>query len=152
MQILPSLAVAVALSLAAPAVLHAQVADPLKSPACAQALAGLQAARDAKRGVEPARSQAAQACLGGDTAGQRGARVIQPPVAVPPTAVSPPPVMALPSAPSLPPPAVAIPRAPSPAQCDPSGCWTDDGGGRLRRATPGPSGPCMPQGALTVCP
>ncbi|MGV3570284.1 MAG: hypothetical protein ACO1PB_06765 [Ramlibacter sp.] len=145
------------LLMAAPGWVAAQAGDPLKSPACGQALAALDAARAADpRGaqVAPLRNQATQACLGGGPSPQRSARVLQPPIAVPPPAITPPPAPPTLALPRLPPPPVAIGRAPSPAHCDAGGCWTDDGG-RLRHIGPnlaGPNGLCTQQVGQVVCP
>ncbi|HYE38627.1 MAG TPA: hypothetical protein VEB23_01765, partial [Ramlibacter sp.] len=63
--------------------------DPLKSPACGAALAQLQAARAGGTGaaVEASRGAAAAACLGSSAAPVRPARVLRPPVSVPPPQV-----------------------------------------------------------------
>lgn len=151
MKLLPALC----LLLAVPAGVLA-LEDPLKSPACEQALARLDAARAERSSQVPAlRQQAANTCLGGPgTPPQRSARVQQAPLVVPPPTIAPPAVAALPPGPSLPPPPVAVQRAPLPAHCDPSGCWAEDGG-QLRHVGPnlmGPRGVCNRQGGLVYCP
>jgi hypothetical protein len=149
---------ALALLLAcAAATAFAQGDDPLKSPACGAALAGLQAARqggaDAAR-VEALRSSAAGTCLGGAAPPVRPGRVARAPEVVPPPQVTVPARPAAPAAPALPPPAVPIERPALPATCDPSGCWTSDGT-HLRHvvpSVPGPAGPCVAQGGVVYCP
>lgn len=145
-----------ALLLALPGWLQAQP-DPLKSPACAQALAGLDAARadDARGAQVPAlRNQAAQACLGGNPALGRTARVLQAPITVPPPALTPPPLPETMAQPRRPPPPVALARPALPALCDTGGCWASDGG-RLRHVGPnlaGPTGMCAQHGGQVLCP
>lgn len=137
----------------------AQAGDPLKSPACASALAALQSARSggqAAAGVESARAAAAGACLGSAVPPPRPARTVQAPIAVPPPQVEvPPPAATLQvPPPRLPPPPVDVGRAPLQAQCDPAGCWSG-GGTHLRHVPPhlaGPAGLCMQQGGATYCP
>jgi hypothetical protein len=131
--------------------------DPLKSAACGEALARLQAARqqEAVAGtVEALRSAAANACLGSATPATRPGRVLQAPIVVPPPQIEVP-AQAAPLPPSLPaPPPVAIQRPPSPAVCDAGGCWSSDGT-HLQMLPPtliGPRGLCTRQGALLVCP
>jgi hypothetical protein len=131
--------------------------DPLKSPACGEALAGLQSAREARAAggtVESLRSQAASACLGVAGPPLRPGRIAQAPISVPPPQIDVAPQARLPAGPSLPPPPVDIQRGPSAALCDANGCWSSDGGSHLRQ-TPniaGPRGPCITQGAATFCP
>ena len=135
----------------------AQPQDPLKSPACAEALQSLQSARSAGAGaaaIEERRSAAAATCLGSAALPRRPSRVAQPPVAVPPPQIDVPVRVAPLPGPVLPPPPVAIDRAPTPALCDPGGCWANDGT-HLRQVGPnlaGPNGLCTPQGALIACP
>jgi hypothetical protein len=153
-----SMKTALALLLASTAVTAcAQAADPLKSPACGAALAGLQAARqggaDAAR-VEALRSSAAGICLGSATPSARPGRVARAPEVVPPPQITVPVRPAAPAAPALPPPAVAIERPALPATCDPSGCWSSDGT-HLRHvapSVPGLAGPCVAQGGVVYCP
>lgn len=134
----------------------AQEADPLKSAACGDALAALQAAREARAGAaqaEALRQRAARDCLGTGATPQRPGRVAQPPQTVPPPSITPPGARALP-APVLPPPPVAIQRPPAPAHCDAGGCWVDDGT-HLRHVPPalaGPRGLCSQHGGLVYCP
>ena len=156
MKILLAAVCTAALAGAAPA--WAQV-DPLKSPACGEALAALQAARNApaQAGNVPAlRNLAAATCLGGASAPQRSARVLRAPEEVPPPIITPPaPPAALAVPPvQLPPPPVAIQRPPSVTHCDAGGCWADDGRG-LRHLPPGVAGPaglCTSHGGLVYCP
>jgi hypothetical protein len=135
----------------------AQAGDPLKSPACAQALASLQSARSAPAtpaAIEGLRSAAAGTCLGSAPPAQRPGRVAQPPVSVAPPQIELPARAAPLPAPVLAPPPVAIGRPPMPAICDANGCWANDGT-HLRQVGPnlaGPNGPCVPQGALIACP
>lgn len=151
MKILPAL-----LLLTAPGWLSAQ-GDPLKSPACASALAALDAARtvDARGPQLPAlRDQAAQACLGGGATSGRSARVLQAPTAVPAPVITPPPQPAPLPLPRMPSPPVEIGRPPMPTHCDAGGCWANDGG-HLRHVGPnlaGPAGTCVPQGGQLFCP
>ncbi|MEJ5988822.1 hypothetical protein WG902_02395 [Ramlibacter sp. PS3R-8] len=135
----------------------AQADDPLKSPACAQAIASLQSARNAGAetiAIEERRSAAAAICLGSAAPPQRPGRVMQPPVAVPPPQIDlPVPVAPLPPLVPAPPP-VAIGRPPAPALCDAGGCWSSDGT-HLRHVGPnliGPNGLCTQQGVLIACP
>lgn len=135
----------------------AQDGDPLKSPACAQALERLQSARDANAGaaaLEGLRSTAAATCLGSAAPPQRPGRVALPPVSVPPPQIDLPVRVAPLPPPVLAPPPVAIDRPPAPALCDASGCWASDGT-HLRQVGPnllGPNGMCTQQGALVACP
>lgn len=151
MKLLPALCLLLALPTGV-----AALQDPLKSAACEQALARLDAARAQRADDVPAlRQQAANTCLGGPgTPPARSARIQQAPISVPAPTIAPPRAAALPPGPSLPPPPVAVQRAPMPAQCDPSGCWTEDGG-RLRHVGPnltGPRGACSQQGSMVYCP
>jgi len=135
----------------------AQEGDPLKSAACGAALASLQAARagQATPGrIEHLRSEAAGACLGTAHPARNTARTLQAPIAVPPPQVDAP--IAQPSlpAPVAPPPPVAIDRPATPANCDPGGCWSNDGT-HLQHLPPnlaGPRGLCTQQGGLVYCP
>lgn len=136
----------------------AQGDDPLKSSACGDAVARLEAARsaqDSAAATEALRSQAARACLGTAAPPQRPGRVAQPPIHVPPPRIEPPAPAATRPAPTPPAPPVAIDRPPAPALCDPGGgCWTPDGP-QLRYVPPGfvgPRGPCIPQGGAVYCP
>jgi hypothetical protein len=135
----------------------AQGVDPLKSPACAQAIESLQAARSGGAGAEAlegGRSAAAAACLGSATLPQRPGRVAQPPVSVAPPQIDLPVRVAPLHPPVLAPPPVAIGRPPAPVLCDAGGCWASDGT-HLRHVGPnlvGPQGPCTQQGALIACP
>lgn len=149
---------ALLLALAAAAGARAQEdADPLKSPACGEALADLQAARDAHAAparVESLRARAASVCLGSAALPRRPARVAQTPIAVPPPQIDVPSRPALLGAPALPAPPLPAPHGPQPAQCDPGGCWVDDGS-HLRYVPPSlttPRGPCTMQGGLVYCP
>lgn len=150
MKILPALLLAIC-ALGA----HAQQ-DPLKSAACGAALADLQSARQGHAGssqVESLRGAAATACLGNASLPSRPGRVVQAPVIVPPPQIEVP-QQAAPLAAPVPPPPVAIGRPPSPATCDPSGCWSNDGS-HLRftlPSVPGPAGPCTQQGVVVYCP
>jgi hypothetical protein len=147
-----------ALAMLACAAAAAQDGDPLKSPACGDAIAALDAARSAKAApaqVEVLRARAAQTCLGTADPPRRPARVLQPPVAIPPPPLAPPGVAAPQLLVTPPPPPVTITRPPQVTQCDPAGCWVDDGGNRLRHLPPhqvSPRGPCTIVGALVYCP
>ncbi|MCG2593630.1 hypothetical protein LZ009_12660 [Ramlibacter sp. XY19] len=138
-----------------PALLHAQDGDPLKSAACGDALAALQAARGGDdAATQPLRASAARTCLGGSGTPGRPARVLQAPIAIPAPVITPPSV-ALPMAPPTPiPPPVAIQRPPTPTHCDIGGCWADDGT-HLRQVGPnlaGPNGLCSQAGGVVYCP
>lgn len=133
-------------------------ADPLKSAACGDALARLQAARDnAAASLEARRQEAARICLG--LAAQapvppRANRWAQPPIAVPPPVIEPPPRPATALAPAAPPPPVHIERPAMITNCDTTGCWTSNGT-HLRRIGPGlmgQQGPCVVQAGLAYCP
>lgn len=136
------------------ACLGAHAADPLKSPACGEALAALQAARG-DHDVQPLRQRAAQACLGSASEAGRAPRTLQPPVAVPPPAIVPPSrPPGLVAAPVPPPSPVAVQRPPRVTHCDAGGCWVDDGSG-LRQVGPGLAGPaglCTQQAGVVYCP
>jgi hypothetical protein len=129
----------------------AWAADPLKSGACAEALATLQRADADHR--EAARGAATRACLGGSGVAQRPSPTAQAPLVVPPPIID---VPAPPRPPvELPPsPAVAIERPPVITACDAGGCW-DSNGTRLNSAGPmliGPGGACTTAGAVVRCP
>ena len=133
--------------------------DPLKSPACGEALAALQSARedtarDSASSIETLRHRATQVCLGGSDTSTRPSRVMQAPVAVPPPVIVPPGPSAAARVPQLPPPPVDVGRPPVITSCDLNGCWASDGS-HLNRVGPqlhGPSGPCSVQGGLAYCP
>jgi len=149
MRLLPVLLLALA-----PA-LHAQDGDPLKSAACGDALAALQAARaGGDAAPQNLRAGAARACLGGTGSPGRPARVLQAPIAVPAPVIEPK-ALPLPMAqPAPPPPPVAIQRPPTPVQCDIGGCWANDGT-HLRQVGPnqaGPNGLCSQVGGVVYCP
>ena len=140
------------LVLAAAAGARAQVDDPLKSPACAEALAALQAGpRDDPRRVAALRQAAAQVCFGGITHSQRPGRAWQhPPQAVAPPRIEVPHATPVPRATGVPPPPVAIERTPQPAQCNATGCWVNDG--THLRQVPLPAPGCLPQPGVVYCP
>lgn len=150
-----ALALSLALAVLAPA--GAQQGDPLKSDACAAALARLEAARRAAAApgaVQDLRSAAAGTCLGSTAVPTRPSRVLQAPIAVPPAPLEVAPAAAPLPAPALPPPPVAIQRPAVPATCDAGGCWAEDGT-HLRALPPGlagPGGPCVPRGGMVYCP
>lgn len=133
----------------------ARAADPLKSPACGQAVAALEQARaqpGPEPGVEALRLQAARACLGHNEATRAPLRAPYPPVAVTPITTATP--RPLPDAPQPAPPPAAIARPPALTACDPAGCW-DSNGNRLNRAGPtllGPQGVCTQVGGVLSCP
>ena len=133
---------------------QAQAGDPLKSTACGEALAALQAARGSPA-LQPLRQRAAQACLGSTNEARRAPRTLRPPIAVPPPVIVPPAQPpALLAAPVPPPPPVVVGRPPRLTHCDAGGCWADDGTG-LRQVGPGLAGPaglCTLQGGLVYCP
>ena len=145
----------------------AQGTDPLKSPACVQALDALQAQetamlpsgrpQGARAGaaelatLKPYRKRVARECLGKeDPVLERAPR---PPVSVAPVTL---PLSAVPARPgALPPPSppVRLPSLRTITQCDPSGCWTSDGV-RLNRLGPvlvGPPGVCTVQSGVLSC-
>jgi len=134
--------------------------DPLKSAACGEALASLQAARAqpaASGAVEALRSAAASTCLGSAMPPTRPGRVLQAPIVVPPPQIEVP-VQVAPlniPAPVPAPPPVAIQRAPAPALCDAGGCWSGDGTHLQHVPQPtliGPRGLCTQQGGQVFCP
>jgi hypothetical protein len=152
MRFLPVLLLALA-----PALLCAQESDPLKSAACGDALAALQAARGgdpSDAAAQGLRASAARACLGGSGVAGRPARILQAPIVVPPPVIAAP-TWPLPMAHPAPiPPPVAIERPPTPTHCDVGGCWSNDGQ-HLRQVGPnlaGPNGLCSQQGGLVYCP
>ena len=142
----------------------AQGGDPLKSPACVDALDALQAREatllSAARSpagragsaeasdLAPYRKRVARECLGKeDPALERTPRV---PIAVSPVVMPPP---AIPRAREALPPPVELPPLRTLTQCDPSGCWTSDGV-RLNRLGPllvGPPGACTVQSGVLSC-
>lgn len=138
-----------------PVAVPAQV-DPLKSPACAEALGALQQARAKHEGAEAARARAASICLGSPELPTRPSRVVQAPMAVPGPVITPP-AASLPSPPltaPMPPPPVAVQRPPTPAHCDGGGCWSDNGQ-HLQILPPnlaGPNGQCVPHAGQVYCP
>jgi hypothetical protein len=127
--------------------------DPLKTPACAEALGQLDAARQARAAdVDQRRQHAARLCLGlqQPAAVPRANRWAQPPIAVPAPRFA----LPQPPAPQPLPPAVAIERPATATACDPNGCWTSDGT-RLQRTGPNlgvPGAACSVQGAFVYCP
>jgi hypothetical protein len=160
------------LCFAAAGPLAAAGADPLKTPACLQALAGLQqleraalsspgrpteSAADKQAALQAVKAQQRRTALACqlDTAapGPALASRIREPVRVSP--------LVLPSAVPLrrPPPPTSPgvepgPRAVTLGACDEQGCWTSDGR-RLSRAGSllvGPSGYCSQQGPVLLCP
>lgn len=139
------------LALAGPA--HA--ADPLKSPACGEALAALQAARGAGAAdVDARRGAATRACLGGTGAASRPAPVAREPIAVPPPTIALPTPQPLPGPPAAPSPPLAVDRPPVITACDAGGCW-DSNGTRMHSAGPlliGPAGVCTTAGNTVRCP
>lgn len=159
MKIACALLVLAAASLPLRAQESAQESDPLKSPACGAALARLQAARAADstsaEAVEAVRSAAATACLGSGSPPSRPGRVLQAPVAIPPTQIELPQHVAPFPAPTALPPPVAIDRPAAPALCDAAGCWADDGT-HLRQVPPtslfGPRGLCTQRAGQLFCP
>jgi hypothetical protein len=145
--------------LAAGSATAAREPDPLHSPACARARTELDAAlaardaRDSAR-LRHAREEALHACLGDDTGQRERSGAPEPPRAVAPPVVRGPPRAVLPVPPSRPaPPPLEVPRAAMITNCEPSGCW-DNQGRRFNRAGPlliGPNG-CQAQGGLVACP
>ena len=125
--------------------------DPLKSPACAQALQALESARASseRSATEGLRQEAARICLGQPDPPARPARSVQAPVAIP--SLQRPDTRSLTPAPATPPPPVAIGRPSLPAQCDPAGCWVNDGGTHLRHV-PAPAASCIGAGTQVYCP
>jgi hypothetical protein len=126
--------------------------DPLKSQACGEALAALQAAREQLRGtadhVERLRRTAANVCLGGATSSTRPSPTVRLPESLP--SVRQPPTVTVPGvSPPIPP--LAYERLPLPGVCDTAGCWSDDGQ-RLRHTPTLPAGPCSLRGGVMVCP
>jgi hypothetical protein len=145
------------LAIGATTAVRAQSDDPLKSPTCGEALAELQSARAAHAApaqVERLRAHAESLCLGSMAVPRRPPRVAQRPIVVPPPRIDVPSRAAILGAPSVPPPPVGVPHFPAPAQCDPGGCWVNDGS-HLQYVPPTlatPRGPCTRQGALVYCP
>jgi len=77
-----------------------------------------------------------------------------------PIAVAPPQIEVAPTTglslpmPAVPMPPVAVDRLPTPAMCDGTGCWTNDGT-HLRHVPPnlmGPGGLCSQQAGMVYCP
>jgi hypothetical protein len=140
-----------ALALAAGA---AGAQDPLKSPACGQALAALEAARagEDRAATEARRQEAVRMCLGGEPPA-RSARAIQPPLRVPPPVIEPP-RAARPAAPApaMPAPPVQIGRPAIASHCDAAGCWVNDGSSHLRHVPQPSTGTCTPMGPTLYCP
>jgi hypothetical protein len=165
-------------TLAAGAGAAPQVADPLKSPDCLNALAALQQ-QEIEAAVRPGgsggsapagplvkrealRRMAAQTCLGGPADPPPAQRTVRP-------AMSAAPVTALPLAPQRARPAATLPPIQIPSlrtvtACDATGCWANDGT-RLQRAGSsligpggigpggiGPGGICQTQGSVLHCP
>jgi hypothetical protein len=136
---------------------RAQEGDPLKSPACGAALASLQAARADKAApehIEHLRSEAASICLGTAHPARNTARTWQGPISVPPPQIDVPVARPGLPAPVAPTPPVAIDRPSTPANCDPGGCWTNNGS-HLQLLPPnlmGPRGLCTQQGGQVYCP
>ena len=134
-------------------------ADPLKSAACAEALAVLNAAREGGHPageIEGLRATAARSCLGPAQSPQRSGRAAQAPLSIPPTTITPPAAPEPPARPALapPPPPLAIQRPATITHCDAAGCWVEDDG-RMRHLPPGlvaPSGLCTPIGGVVHCP
>jgi hypothetical protein len=146
----------------------AQGTDPLTSPACVAALDALQAQEAAilssgrpqgaahagaaeLAALTPYRKRVARECLGKeDPVLERRA---QPPVVVAPVALPPSAVPAKQGALAPPSPPVQLPPFRTVTQCDPSGCWTNDGF-RLNRLGPllvGPPGACTVQSGVLSC-
>ena len=152
MRLLPVLLLALA-----PAWALAQAGDPLKSPACGDALAALQAARSdgGEAAVQSLRASAARTCLGGTgTPGSRPARALQAPIAIPPPIITPAPLLVPMAQPAPPAPPVAIDRPATATHCDIGGCWANDGQ-HLRQVGPNLAGPnslCSQQGGVVYCP
>lgn len=125
-------------------------ADPLKSPACSDAIARL----DAARGSETAgqrRQEAVRTCLGGDAPSEpRANRWAVEPIRVPAPVIVPPQMPPAALAPRPLPPPVAIERPATITSCDAHGCWASDGA-RLQRIGPGLGGPCVVTGASAFC-
>lgn len=132
-------------------------ADPMRSPSCVAARAGLEALlaqpRADRQRLEQARRRTAQACLGAIDSARRRSGAAEPPQVVPPAIAIPrqpvpPPVVA----PALPP--LSVPRPTAITTCDPTGCW-DSEGRRLNQMGPllvGPGGVCSGLGGIVTCP
>jgi len=140
--------------------------DPLRAPACREALGALErvereapappvaaASSTVPVALAAARRQAAQVCLAGPPDPPRPAQpTMRAPIAVP-LATVPPARLPL----SVPGPAMQVPAPRAPVTitaCDTTGCWASDGT-RLQRAGPqllGPRGLCSAAGALLNCP
>ena len=138
-------------------------ADPLRSPACLDALDVLRArelvlapTRTPDAGLLALRRRAAAVCLGvRDDAPATAGRAAQPPLSMTTEAVRSPAVIAIPLPTAVRPPAVAIPAPPlATLQCDAVGCTASDGS-RLNRMGPnlwGPGGACIALGPVLQCP
>jgi hypothetical protein len=136
---------------------QAQRPDPLKSPACGQAVEALEQARaqaSDKGAIEELRKHAAQVCLGQSEQTRAPVRAPYPPVAVAPPAIHPPRAPAPQATVPQPPRPPAIQRPPIITACDAAGCW-DSNGNRLNRAGPtllGPNGVCTQVAGVLSCP
>ncbi len=145
------------LALAGPPLACAQELDPLKSPACGQALQALQTARTSASAADPAtaeelRASAARICLGQPQPPLRPSRSAQPPVVAAPISS----FLAAPGRglPVPPEPPLVLPRPMLPSLCDANGCWTNDGT-HLRQVAPGalgPQGACVTRAGAVYCP
>ena len=163
-------------AIAAAMPLAAAGAEPLKLPACEQALAALQQQESAALAAQrPASTSAAarRAAVDAVQARQRLAAVAcrlqtEPPSLPPSTpfasrlreplrvgpAVGPPTALSRLPAPATSTPAGVGPQTVNLGACDDQGCWTSDGR-RLLRAGPwliGPGGYCSQQGTVLRCP
>jgi hypothetical protein len=133
--------------------------DPLKSPACAEALAALDVARrDKAVDIERVRQAASRTCLGAAAPQPPPSRGLQPSASVAPVRVvpspPPPPAAAEPSAAGGGREPLRIDRTTIATHCDAGGCW-DAQGQRLQRDGAhliGPGGPCLPQAGGFACP
>jgi hypothetical protein len=159
--------------IAALAAVHAMASEAnMRSPACREALAALQARESAMaaaaasqpsaqpdrrplgvadRQWQALRARAAQTCLGGEPDAPASHSAL-PPITVPPVVIAP----TAPRAPTAMPAAPIIePRKPptTVTGCDPGGCWANDGS-RLPHVGRNPLDPtvhCTVQGSLVVC-
>ena len=159
-------------AIAAAMPLAAAGAEPLKLPACEQALAALQQQESAALAAQrPASTSAAarRAAVDAVQARQRLAavacRLQTDPPSLPPAsrlreplrvgpAVGPPTALSRLPAPATSTPAGVGPQTVNLGACDEQGCWTTDGR-RLLRAGPwliGPGGYCSQQGTVLRCP
>ena len=137
-------------------------ADPLRSPACLDALDVLRArelvlapTRTPDAGLLALRQRAAAVCLGAhDDAPVASGRAAQPPLSTT-EAVRAPVVIAIPVPAAVRPPAVAIPAPPlATLQCDAVGCTASDGSrlNRMGLSLWGPGGACIALGPVLQCP